>query len=196
MFEVEKKFLLTEEIRERIIKSSEFIGERTFTDSYYDTVDYSLISKNMWLRERNGKFELKVSLNKGLVDQYDEIEDENKIRGILQLQNTGDLKQDLNAEGYTLYCTCKTIRSKYKKDSFTLDLDFVDYGDFTYTIGEIECMVTDKSEINDTVEKIIEFAKRENLEITPVRGKVLEYLKRKNPQHYSLFVKAGVVGDS
>ena len=34
MIEVEKKFLLTEEIRERITKTSEFINERTFTDSY------------------------------------------------------------------------------------------------------------------------------------------------------------------
>ncbi|HLD88804.1 MAG TPA: hypothetical protein VI894_01210 [Candidatus Nanoarchaeia archaeon] len=88
------------------------------------------------MRERNGKFELKVSLNKGAVDQYDEIDDENKMREILKLQNTGDLKQDLKTEGYASYCIFNTIRSKYRKDSFTLDLDFVDYGDFTYNIGE------------------------------------------------------------
>ncbi|HLD88803.1 MAG TPA: hypothetical protein VI894_01205 [Candidatus Nanoarchaeia archaeon] len=57
-------------------------------------------------------------------------------------------------------------------------------------------MVAVKSEVNDAVKKILEFAKKENLGIMLVRGKVLEYLRRKKPQHYSLFVNAGVIEDS
>ena len=74
-----------------------------------------------------------------------------------------------------------------------LDLDVVDSQDFTYNIGEIELMVNDKSEIENAIEKIMVFTKEQNLAIAPVRGKVIEYLRKMKPKHYQALVQAGVV---
>ncbi len=198
MIEVEKKFILNEQDKERLTKNAEFLNERIFTDIYYDTEFFSLTSNDKWLRSRDGKFELKISLCRGtdrLADQYEELEDEQKIRETLNLPINEKFADDLAKAGYFPFCTCKTTRRKYKKEPFIIDLDIVDFQDFTYNIGEIELMVNEKSEIENAIEKIIVFAKSQNLTIAPVRGKVIEYLKRIKPIHYQALVQAKVVKD-
>lgn len=101
----------------------------------------------------------------------------------------------LTRAGYFSFCACKTNRRKYKKESFIIDLDIVDFGDFTYNIGEIELMMSDKSDVESAIKKIMIFAKEQNLTIAPVRGKVIEYLKRNKPNHYQALVQAKVVKD-
>jgi len=198
MIEVEKKFILNEQDKERLTKDARFLNERVFTDIYYDTKIFSLTANDKWLRSREGRFELKLPLHEGadrLADQYDELEDEQKIREALNLPSNGNFADDLAKAGYFPFCTCKTTRRKYKKEPFIIDLDIVDFQDFTYNIGEIEMMVNDKSEIEGTIEKIMTFAKEQNLTIAPVRGKVIEYLKRTKPNHYQALVQVGVVKD-
>ena len=198
MIEVEKKFILNEQDKERLTKEAQFLNERVFTDIYYDTEIFSLTTKDKWLRSREGRFELKLPLHEGvdrLADQYDELEDEQKIREALNLPPKGNLADDLAKAGYSPFCTCKTTRRKYKKEPFIIDLDVVDFQDFTYNIGEIELMVNEKSEIESAIEKIMDFAKSQNLTIAPVRGKVIEYLKRTKPNHYQTLVRAKVVKD-
>jgi hypothetical protein len=56
-------------------------------------------------------------------------------------------------------------------------------------------MVNDKFEIESAIEKIMGFAKAQNLTIAPVRGKVIEYLKRVKPNHYQALVQANAVKD-
>jgi len=198
MIEVEKKFILNNLDKERLIKNAQFLNERVFTDIYYDTEIFSLTSNDKWLRSREGRFELKLPLHEGadrLADQYDELEDEQKIREALNLPSNGNLADDLAKAGYSPFCTCKTTRRKYKKEPFIIDLDVVDFQDFTYNIGEIELMVNEKSEIESAIEKIMDFAISQNLTIAPVRGKIIEYLKRTKPNHYQALVQAGVVKD-
>lgn len=198
MIEVEKKFILNEQDKERLTKDAQFLNERVFTDIYYDTEIFSLTSKDKWLRSREGRFELKLPLHGGtdrLADRYDELEDEQKIREALNLPSNGNLADNLVKNGYSPFCTCKTTRRKYKKEPFIIDLDIVDFQNFTYNIGEIELMVNDKSEIEGAIEKIMNFAKEQNLTIAPVRGKVIEYLKRVKPNHYQALVQAKVVKD-
>jgi len=198
MIEAEKKFILNEQDKERLTKNAEFLNERVFTDIYYDTEFFSLTSNDRWLRSREGRFELKISLHEGverLADQYDELEDEQKIRETLNLSSNGNFTDDLAKAGYSPFCTCKTTRRKYKKEPFIIDLDIVDFQSFTYTIGEIELMVNSKSEVESAIGKIMIFAKEQGLTIAPVRGKVIEYLKRVKPNHYQALVQAGVVKD-
>lgn len=52
-----------------------------------------------------------------------------------------------------------------------------------------------ESEINDATEAILNFARKHGLEEKPIRGKVLEYLKRFKPDHYHVLVRAGVIRD-
>lgn len=198
MIEVEKKFILNEQDKERLIKNAEFLGERVFTDIYYDTQDFSLTANDKWLRCREGRFELKISLYVGLerlADQYDELTDEIKIREALDLPSGGSFENGLAKAGLFPFCSYKTTRRKYKKEPFIVDLDTVDFQDFTYNIGEIELMVHEKSEIENAIKKIIVFAKEQKLTSAPVRGKVAEYLKRFRPDHYQALVQAKVVRD-
>lgn len=198
MIEVEKKFIISEQYKKQLARDAEFLSERVFTDIYYDTENFLLTSQDKWLRSREGVFELKLSLHNRvgrLADQYDELEDEQKIRQVLNLPPNKNLADDLIKAGYFPFCTCKTTRRKYKKEPFIIDLDIVDFQDFTYNIGEIELMVRDKSEIEDAIEKIMNFAKDQNLTVVPVRGKIIEYLKRAKPNHYQALVKKNVVKD-
>ncbi len=197
MIEVEKKFILNEEDEARLLQGAEFLGERVFTDVYYDTVDFSLSSRDRWLRCREGRFEMKVPLREGkdaLVDQYDELEDEQKIREALSLPAAGKFADDLAKADYQPFCIYTTTRRKYKKEPFIIDLDHADFKDFTYNIGEIELMVHDISDMQNAIDQILHFAKEQGLVIAPVRGKVVEYLRRVKPDHYQALVQAGVRG--
>ena len=198
MIEVEKKFLLTDADIEKLTRNAQFLNERSLTDVYYDNDTFTLTGSDKWLRSRNDKFELKLPLYDGperLADQYDEIEEEEKIKELLEISSEGILKDALNKKGYYPFCSCKTIRKKYKKETFIIDLDKVDFGDFVYNLGEIELMVKSKSEISNAIQKIISFAKENNLTIAPVRGKIIEYIKRTKPDQYEVLIKNGVVKD-
>jgi len=190
MIEVEKKFTLTVEDEKRLIDGAEFIGEKIFTDVYYDTADYSLTSNDKWLRSRAGRWELKLPLNEiaaeRVGDLYHEIEGELEVEKVLG----NDFKNN-----YAGFCTCRTVRRKYKKNGFGIDIDYVDYGneDFKYGLAEIELMVKDEAEMPEALEKIISFAKENSLEIKYVRGKVIEYLRRKSPAHFQALINSGVI---
>jgi thiamine-triphosphatase len=195
MIEVEKKFHLTEEQKERLIKDSEFFSKVIFTDEYYDTDTYTLTTKDVWLRARDGQWELKIPMAVGdrKTDQYEEITEEALIRKYLDLQDNGkDMEQTLADAGYAPFCICGTTRTKYRKGDFMIDIDSVEYGDMSYALAEIELLVEDRAEIADASQKILSFAEAEGLEIAPVRGKVIEYLRLKRPEHFEALIKAGV----
>src|SRR3989338_6378355 len=84
MIEVEKNFDLKPGDKERLIQDAKLIAEKTFTDIYYDTADFRLTTKDYWLRQREGKWELKVPLSEAIrkkeTDQYRELEDEEEIK--------------------------------------------------------------------------------------------------------------------
>ena len=198
MIEIEKKFILNTEDEARLIRDAESLGERVLTDIYYDTDSCSLTSKDIWLRERNGKFEIKLPLQSGaerLVDQYNELEDEVEIREALGLAPHKRFAEDLKVAEYTPFCICKTTRRTYKKEAFTIDIDLVDFQSFRYRLAEIELLVTDRSEIEQATRMILSFANEYKLTIGPVRGKVIEYLKRMRPEHYQTLVDVGTVRD-
>ncbi len=94
MIEVENRFRLTEENEKKLIEGADFLGEETFTDIYYDTADSYLMKRDMWLRLRSGKFEMKLPLNEKTVlqrksNKYKEIESEEEIRKVLELPLNG-----------------------------------------------------------------------------------------------------------
>lgn len=194
--EVEKKFILTNEEIEKITQGAEFLSEKSFTDVYFDTAAFSLTTVDKWLRLRDDRFELKLPMNEGKgasqrkLDQYEELDTDMAIRNVLDLASKGTLREDLETNGYKPFSTFTTTRRKYKKGDFIIDLDTMDFG---YSIGEIELMVSEKSEMENALNKILSFAKELNLSVAPVRGKVIEYIKRTNPAHYQALEKAGIL---
>lgn len=203
MFEVEKKFKLTEDETIRLLEGAEFVGEKTFTDVYYDSCEFALTKNDMWLRKRGENFELKIPMHgaagSSLMQQYQEIEGEQKIREIFAIAPLSDFESDISALGYEIFCICETVRRKYIKNEFTLDLDFVTFRnekgiiDFTYALAEVELLVEKKEEMPEAAERIEKFANDQGLRNDYVRGKVIEYLFRKKPKHFEALVTAGVV---
>lgn len=196
MIEVEKKFILTPEQEKSIIKDAEFLGEKQFTDIYYDDADFSLTTKDIWLRERDGRHELKLPMNESLEnrvsDQYRELDAEDDILAHFGARGIS-IKDFLTKKGYLPFCTITTTRRKYKKEGFVVDLDITDFG---YTLAEIEYMVSDESEIKEATNTIIKFAEKHGVasgSAILVRGKVVEYLKLKNPTHFQALIDAKVI---
>ena len=188
MIEVEKKFIgdNPDDVK-RLLEGAEFMGEKTFADDYYDTDKLDLALKNIWLRSRDGKWELKFPYN---YDAWHELETESEIADYLKLPKDISLTQALENTGYKIFVPYTTTRKKYKKGEFTIDVDSLDFG---YEMIEIELMVNDISEADEAVSKIIDFAKQYNLEVKSVRGKAQEYLLRHKKEHYDTLVKAGVI---
>ncbi len=198
MIEIEKKFVLDNETIERLTKDAELIGEKTFTDNYYDTQDFRLTTHDTWLRSRDGMFQLKLPLHSDgqgrqrVVDQYHELTAEEKIREALAIPRQKTLREDLEAQGFSVIASFQTSRKKYRKQGFIIDLDQADFG---YTIGEIELLAENQDAAHEAMSRILAFAKTQELMIQPVRGKLIEYLKRFSNAHYQALVKAGVVAD-
>lgn len=194
MIEVEKKFILTNLERERLLDGAEYLNERVFTDIYYDTTDFRLTSRAQWLRSRDGRFELKLPLHADphpLV--HDELEDEDTIKKVLGFEGDQEFGRHLEENGYSAFCTCTTARKKYKKCDFVIDLDITTFEgtDFVFAVGEIELMVSEESAVEEAIQRLMAFAREHQLAVVPVRGKVVEYLKQCKPQHYRALVAAG-----
>jgi predicted adenylyl cyclase CyaB len=162
-------------------------------DSYYDVPERTLSLTDCWLRERNGKFELKVASYEGewkdqVVNQYRELETDADIAAHLKLKIVGSLRETLKQAGYAPFATIKTTRREYQKEGFKIDMDVMDFG---YTISEIELMVEDESKMQEAVDKITAFAKSQGLTIKPVQGKLLEYLRLNDRPFFEKLVAAG-----
>ena len=184
MIEVEKKFVITPEQEALLIEGATFIGEKKFTDTYYDHLDHRMTISDLWLRKRDDNFELKVPLNKQGVerisDQYHELETEKEVAAFLKLSIETNFEDSLKQNTILPFCTITTTRKKYKKGGFGIDIDEMDFG---YHICEIELMVNDVAEIPMAEEKILAFAQKCSLPTVRVRGKVLEYLRLNNLAH-------------
>lgn len=194
MFEVEKGFILTKEQEESLIKEAEFLGENKFTDVYYDDKNYSLTANDLWFRARDGKFELKVPMNKSIEervsDQYEELEDDEAILNYFNAGKNKSIKDFLSEKGYKPFCKIITKRRKYKKEGFNIDLDETDFG---YNCAEIECMLNDSSKMEAATKLIVEFARRHSINQGDRWGKVIGYVRINNPVHFQALIEAKVI---
>ena len=197
MMEIEKKFQLSNEQKKRLLEGAQFISERTITDTYYDKHTHDLTKQDCWLRCRNDKYELKVgakNYDKRTIQKYTEIETEEAIREFLDMPQIDNFTKDLVANKYMPFMSCVTTRTKYHKDGFTIDLDDVDYdSNFDYQLAEIELLIQDIENELEAIQKILNFAKKHGLSDEPIRGKVIEYLAEKRPNHYQDLLNSGVI---
>lgn len=194
-FEVEKKFSLDGVDLEKLTTNAELVTQKSFTDLYFDDESYSLTKQDVWLRKRDGKFELKLPLNDGFgaltrkLDQYEEVTDEKKIKEALGITENGSLEDCLKNSGINSFCSITTNRTKYKKGDFVIDIDQMDFG---YGVGEIELMVSSKEDMDNAMEKILNFAIENGITLKSVPGKVAEFIRRNRPEHHQKLVESGV----
>ncbi len=196
--EVEKKFVLSEGVENRLIEGAELINTKTFMDSYYDTDNFSLTINDLWLRNRAGAWELKVSLSQNkdkFADRYEEIKEEKHIREFLKLSSKSEFNNVLVQAGFSVFCECTTTRTKYRNGLFLIDIDHVTYSgtDYTYSVAEIERMVKSESDIEGALQEIIDFAKSRGIDLVSVLGKVHVYIKNTRPDHYKALIESGTI---
>jgi adenylate cyclase class IV len=200
MIEVEKKFLLSGDEEARLIEGAQLISEKVIDDSYYDNSDYDITLANMWLRQRDNAFELKVPLrvsNDRTVDQFREITDQLQIAVTLGLPaDEPNFAMVLQKAEYVPFMNLHTTRRTYRKDGFTIDLDTITYknSDFRYAIAEIEKLVEDEADMPAAVNDIIAFAAEHGLTTDQfILGKVGAFLKSEKPSHYEALVAVGIL---
>lgn len=196
MIEVEKKVALQETDLKTIERLGTFLGSRILTDTYYDTSDFRYTTSDIWLRERECKYELKVGVRgyKGEVNRYEEITNEAEILKKLGLEKDRDLPKALERAKIFPYATFQTVRRKYQIEEFTIDLDLAYFDDFIYRIAEIELMVSGDSKIKEAEDSITKFITQLGIDPKrPIKAKLIEYLSQKNPTHYQALVASGII---
>ena len=183
MIEIEKKFEASEEDIGRITEDSKFIKESINKDTYYDREGFPLVKNNIFLRKRNGRFELKLYVaEKGSrVDKYLELEDDETIKSKLNIPAQKDIDEYLAENEYVPFGSWETKRRRFEKDGFTIDVDSVDFG---HNVVEIELMIEEGEDTNEAADKILNFAKTIGLEEDKQEGKVMVFIKRNNPTAY------------
>jgi adenylate cyclase class IV len=136
---------------------------------------------------RSGKFELKFPIggaNDGRdMTAYDEIEDDAAIAAKLGISDNRPLGELLASLGYLPFATITTTRLKYEKEGFHIDVDRVDFG---YTLLEIELMVPSEDQIKSAYQRVLDFATANNIPVSEkrIRGKVIEYLRLNDSEHF------------
>ena len=183
MIEIEKKFEASEEDIGRITEDAKFIKESINKDTYYDREGFPLVKNNIFLRKRNGRFELKLYVaEKGSrVDKYLELEDDETIKSKLNIPAQKDIDEYLAENEYVPFGSWETKRRRFEKDGFTIDVDSVDFG---HNVVEIELMIEEGEDTNEAADKILNFAKTIRLEEDKQEGKVMVFIKRTNPNAY------------
>ena len=171
------------------------MGEKKLIDVYYDDSQYSLTRKDIWLRSRDGRFELKAPMNvpieERVADRYRELETDREILAYLKLPENKTLGDALRDGGYGPFATIAATRKKYRKDGYNIDLDTADFG---YQVAEIEYMTDEASSMDGVTRKIMEYAGSHGLSSGDViYGKVVEFLKRNNPAHFQALRDAKVI---
>jgi predicted adenylyl cyclase CyaB len=198
MIEVEKKFALSKEQETRLLENAKFIAEVENHDIYFDNEQCELTTQSIWLRKRNGSFEMKVkvpSQERTEYAQYTELETEAEILEFLGIEtvNIKDFEELLAENGYNPFAQYKTRRHRYKKEGFTIDVDKTDFG---HEMIEIELLVSTEDEIEKAGNSILEFAKDHGLNADYVRGKLSAYLKIHNLHHLQRLVNVGAIRES
>ncbi len=247
--EIERKFRVTDSIIAYCENHATHKTYVEFTDTYYDNTSYDLTRKDMWLRERNGKWELKLPALVSLpsfepktsnqligLDFYNEITHHSTIAQKVQsaINSSSFTYDDTTSQrlNETVHCAdelvkwlqiqdiksfgrIKTSRTRYSvtipiegtppsssriSQNAYIDIDDVTYDPrycspstnhtvFKYRIGEIELAppfsVKDRNEVMRWIFRTLQ------IDIRPVRGKLLEYLKVFRPHHYETLEKCG-----
>src|SRR2546430_2723169 len=186
MYEVERTILFDESFPARLSELGGLASEKTFTDSFWDTEDYQFITKSWWLRERDGKWELKIYGSDGNgMGMSEEVTDDLRITKLLGLPN-GAVKSALERAGYRPFCELSSTRKRYSVNGMSVDLDSVKGESFDYQIGEVEMEVEHPDETPQAAAKIAQFVWQNGLSEVRTRGKVLEYLWQVKPEVYRM----------
>ncbi len=196
--EVEKKVKLELHHLKKIESEGTFIEEVRFKDTYFDTADCSLTSQNMWLRQREKQFELKIGIKStnNFSDRYEEVKDEQKILAHLGLipNPSEDLLNTLSRAGISPFASFITQRKRYQLEELAVDVDIADFGDLTYRVAEFEIMVSSVDHVAEAEDKIKTILQKMQIDMsTTVPAKLTYYMYNRRHNHYKILVANRVI---
>lgn len=205
MIEIERKFLPPVSGLDDLLRDFTLQKTKTNSDQYFDTLDFRLTAREWWLRERNGKFELKIAKEQkhsGFpTDVFDELETDDEIYTALGIPKTPEgLFVDLATSGFVPFAHLETQRSTYQQGDIFIDIDHVtslsvgsgSESPFEYDLVEIEIMVQDEKEIEAAQKRIYDFAESRGLASGYTPGKLLAYIKQCRPEQYEVLRANGI----
>uniref|UniRef100_A0A6I8N172 Thiamine-triphosphatase n=1 Tax=Ornithorhynchus anatinus TaxID=9258 RepID=A0A6I8N172_ORNAN len=205
--EVECKFVPGPGTEERLRALGGTLEHRTsFSDSYYDTAELTLMRADHWLRRREGSgWELKCpgpGVVPGPHTRYDELSAEPAIAARLgEVLGAGPRGADrvevlLGPLGLQEVATFATQRSSWRLrpageeavGPLTVDLDRADFG---YAVGEVEALVGEEAEVPGALERIHNLRRLLGVpELERPPAKLLVYLQRFRPRDYRRLLAA------
>lgn len=196
--EVEKKVKLDPRHIEQIEEQGVFVKEVQFRDTYFDRADFYLTTQNIWLRQREHQFELKVGVKgtNGSIDRYEEITDEQKIVTYLNLpSNFSENILDTFAHvGIVPFSSFTTQRKSYILGEFSVDIDIANFGDLMYQVGEFELLVSSIDQVEEAEEKIRNILQQMKIDSSIIiPAKLTYYLYHKRQEHYKALINNRVI---
>uniref|UniRef100_A0A1A7XNP1 Thiamine triphosphatase n=1 Tax=Iconisemion striatum TaxID=60296 RepID=A0A1A7XNP1_9TELE len=217
--EVERKFLFSDETLKTLENIGVCVGQHQFHDQYYDTPEFELTLRDMWLRKRKGCWELKCptatssgtkelsgeqSVAAALCTHYREInnlpEVYQRVKEVLKGENgeteeTPSQGDDSWLSRLNLVCFAEymTTRRSFTLGDGGVQID-LDQADFGHHVGEIEVLVPEGGDVQSAQEKITETAFKLGLTGDKrVEGKMNVFLKRYRPEQYEKLLRAHVM---
>mmetsp|Transcript_11889 Transcript_11889/g.15429 ORF Transcript_11889/g.15429 Transcript_11889/m.15429 type:complete len:501 (-) Transcript_11889:1623-3125(-) len=207
--EVEKKFEVgsseLETLEKRLLEvGAQFESEESFEDVYFDTSSITLMSKDIWLRQRRGEWELKFLPAKSGVNNnlnssvYQELSEKQSIVSFLaNMQSSTVALEDVKP-----VIKIESLRKKYtffygrRKFSFDIDFAKLTSGSETslYSVGELEAIAGHENEVPICQMQIEEILDTVGIQSTKskVPGKVIVALWRHNRRVFDSLLSSGV----
>ncbi|XP_071341900.1 thiamine-triphosphatase isoform X2 [Trachinotus anak] len=205
--EVERKFVCSSDTLKTLEEIGVCVGHQQFRDQYFDTPQFDLTLRNMWLRKREGCWELKCppaavngteersagqSEAAAMCTCYKEIsslpEIQLRVREVIRDTETGVSNLDeswLSRMNLVCFAEFTTVRQSFtvEEEGVKIDLDQADFG---YHVGEVETLMPEGGDVQAALERIDRAAQRLGLTSDQqVEGKMSVYLKRNHPEHYT-----------
>ncbi|XP_008291000.1 thiamine-triphosphatase [Stegastes partitus] len=219
--EVERKFLCNADTLKTLEEIGVCVGQRDFRDQYFDTPEFDLTLRDMWLRKRKGCWELKCptaassgtaelsgeqSQAAALCTRYKEITNLPEIHLIVkevvkdscevrETEESGSEGEESWLSSMNLVCFAEftTVRRSFTLEEEGVQID-LDQADFGYHVGEIEVLIPEGGDVQSALEKIRKTAQQLGLTGDQrVEGKMNVYLKRNHPEHYAKLLSAHVL---
>ena len=214
--EVECKFHMTDALQELLNARQYGFSTMEFTDVYFDTPDFQYTIRDIWIRQRGAKFEVKKPTYQGHVGA---------IRKYMELTTPQDIVQFFNVPnpdnldilsywrflGLVPFASIDTHRISYQlslpsstsaniSHNFQIDIDSATLHcsdqTSTYCIAEIE-LATGSTPGMTTLETFRDIMEQLGIDTDylhlDINGKLIEALFRHNPPHYNLLVHHGIV---
>lgn len=214
--EIERKFVLSPQLAERLMTALESKGssfekrsfqKTRFTDIYYELTDtWTLTLRDWWLRRRETQWQLKVPWGDrscaSELDTYRELETLTELEAVLGWSPDAALHHG-HIEPFAQIVTERdTFLVTYQGQTLRIDLDRADFG---YAIGEIEALVQENGNEHEPTKAslptaeavslaenaIFSFAREMGIAAPrkTVHGKLAEYIRRFRPAHYAALVR-------